>query len=325
MAYSLSFADYLSKTFDFDRAAIKLFQEQAHTNPVYQDFIKNLNVKTSKINHIKQIPFLPIELFKSKKVTCQNNAEIVFTSSGTTGTQTSRHYVYDINLYEQSFFHGFEYFYGPVENFCVLALLPGYLERDGSSLVYMAKKFVETSKYNESGFYLYDHEKLANQLTENEKAGIPTLLLGVTFALLDFAEQYDLNLPNTIIMETGGMKGRRKEMIREEMHAILKDGLGVKKIHSEYGMTELLSQAYSKGEGVYQTPPWMKVLTYDFYNPLSTQTQGRGGLKIIDLANRHSCAFIETQDIGEVFADGSFRVLGRFDQSDIRGCNLMVV
>ncbi len=325
MAYNLSFGDYLNPEFNFDKAALNLFKEQAQLNPAYREFIDNLHINPSKITQIEDIPFLPIEMFKTQKVTCRESAEAIFTSSGTTGTQTSQHFVYDLSLYEQSFLKGFEQFYASIEDYCVLALLPGYMEREGSSLVYMANKFIQASKYKESGFYLYEHDKLARQLVENEKARIPTLLLGVTFALLDFAEQHAVKIPNTIIMETGGMKGRRKEMIREEMHALLKKGFGVDKIHSEYGMTELLSQAYSKGEGIYKTPPWMKVLTYDFYNPLNAQTSGKGGLKIIDLANQHSCAFIETQDIGEVFEDGSFRVLGRFDQSDIRGCNLMVV
>ncbi len=323
--YGYQFNDYLAKDFNFEKAAIDLFHFQYANNIVYQQYVNDLEVDKNQIQSTTDIPFLPVEVFKEKKVKTKKEAEKIFTSSGTTGLQTSRHYVHDLKLYEQSFINGFERFYGPVRDFCVLALLPGYLEREGSSLIYMADHFIKQSKYKQSGFYLYEHEKLENVLKDNEAKNIPTLLLGVTFALLDFVETHKLKLNNTIVLETGGMKGRRKEMIREEVHSILKKGFNVQKIHSEYGMTELLSQAYSQGEGRYFAPPWMKILTYDFYNPLANNFEGKGGINVIDLANVHSCAFIQTKDIGELNKDGSFQVLGRFDQSDIRGCNLMVI
>jgi len=323
--YSYRFSDFLAPDFSFEKAAMQLLHYQYTKNPVYQKYVNDLGIDQKRIRTTTNIPFLPVEVFKEKVVKTSKETEIIFTSSGTTGFQTSRHYVHDLNLYEQSFMKSFELFYGPVSNYCVLALLPGYLERQGSSLIYMADYFIKQSKYKQSGFYLYEHDDLEKVLKHNEQQNIPTLLLGVTFALLDFAETHQLNLKNTIVMETGGMKGRQKEMIREEVHEILKSGFGVQKIHSEYGMTELLSQAYSHGEGLYSTPPWMKVFVYDFYNPLNTETVGKGGINIIDLANAHSCPFIQTRDIGELFPDGTFQVLGRFDQSDIRGCNLMVI
>jgi hypothetical protein len=249
----------------------------------------------------------------------------VFTSSGTTGMITSSHSVADVSWYVESFRKAFKLFYGDIKNYTVLALLPSYLEREGSSLIYMAQDMITESANADSGFLLYNHQELYNNLIKQKVAGKPTLLIGVTFALLDFVEQYQIEFPQLIVMETGGMKGRRKEMIREELHSTLCTGFGVSVIHSEYGMTELLSQAYSKGNGIFNCPPWMKVITRDTNDPFTLIEAGKtGGVNIIDLANINSCSFIATQDLGKVYEDGSFEVLGRFDNSDIRGCNLLI-
>jgi len=237
----------------------------------------------------------------------------------------SKHLVTDVSWYEESFRRAFGLFYGDIKSYCVLALLPSYLEREGSSLIYMAEDLVKSSENPDSGFYLYNHEELFQQLKKHQQAGKPTLLIGVTFALLDFIEHYQLDFPELIVMETGGMKGRRKEMIREELHQTLCKGFGVKSIHSEYGMTELLSQAYSKGDGIFNCPPWMKIITRDTNDPMTELAVNQtGGINIIDLANINSCSFIATQDLGRTYGDGSFEVLGRFDNSDIRGCNLLI-
>jgi Acyl-protein synthetase, LuxE len=274
----------------------------------------------------ENLTFLPIQYFKSHTVKSGIfEAEAVFTSSGTTGEQTSRHFVEKMAVYTESFIQGFHHFYGPNEDYCFLCLLPSYLERQGSSLIYMADYFIKNSKYAQSNFFLDDLQALKTILLENEKAGIPTILLGVTYALLDFAAYTQMKLEHTIIMETGGMKGKRKEMMREEVHAILCKAFDLKVIHSEYGMTELLSQAYSKGNGLFQCPPWMQIKIRDTNDPFSFLQYGKtGGINIIDLANQSSCAFIETQDLGKLYADGSFEVLGRFDHSDVRGCNLLI-
>ncbi|MEO6849860.1 MAG: acyl transferase, partial [Mucilaginibacter sp.] len=251
--------------------------------------------------------------------------QATFTSSGTTGMFNSRHLVTDLIWYEESFRKAFELFYGDIEDHCILALLPSYLEREGSSLIYLAEDLVKRSGNPDSGFYLYNHEDLFKQLKKQQEAKKPTLLIGVTFALLDFVEHCPIDFSQLIVMETGGMKGRRKEMIREELHQTLCKGFGVNAIHSEYGMTELLSQAYSKGDGIFNCPPWMKVIARDTNDPISTVEHGKtGGINVIDLANSNSCAFIATQDLGKVYADGSFEVLGRFDDSDVRGCNLLI-
>ena len=252
-----------------------------------------------------------------------NNRETTYTSSGTGGTN-SQHIIHDNRIYEESFIKGFEYFYGPIEEFTILALLPSYLERSGSSLIYMCEKLIQLSGKEESGFYLNEHKKLYNTLQKLEEQKQKTLVVGVSFGLLDFVEKHSLKLQHTIIMETGGMKGRRKEMIREELHEILGKGFDQSKIHSEYGMTELLSQAYSKGNSLFECPPWMKASCRDTNDPLSSN-KTRGGLNIIDLANIYSCSFIATQDLGKIHPNGNFEVLGRFDSSDIRGCNLMVL
>jgi phenylacetate-coenzyme A ligase PaaK-like adenylate-forming protein len=310
----------------FNETALQVFRFQAENNAIYSQFIKGLNIDPASVNDIYKIPFLPVEFFKSQEiVSSSDEAQVTFTSSGTTGMITSRHIVTDVSWYEQSFRKAFELFYGDIHDYCVLALLPSYLEREGSSLIYMAEDLIKQSENSDSGFYLYNHEDLYQQLQKQQAAGKPTLLIGVTFALLDFVDQYQIDFPELIVMETGGMKGRRKEMIREELHETLTNGFGVKHIHSEYGMTELLSQAYSKGVGIFNCPPWMKIMTRDTNDPITTLTGGRtGGINIIDLANINSCSFIATQDLGKIYADGSFEVLGRFDNADIRGCNLLI-
>jgi hypothetical protein len=269
---------------------------------------------------------MPIEFFKSHTVVSNNDAiQVTFTSSGTTGIITSRHPVTNASWYEASFRKAFELFYGDIRNYTVLALLPSYLEREGSSLIYMAEDLIKQSNNLDSGFFLYNHDELYHQLKKQQADKKPTLLIGVTFALLDFVEQYQINFPELIVMETGGMKGKRKEMIREELHEQLCKGFGVDAIHSEYGMTELLSQAYSKGSGIFNCPPWMSIITRDTNDPVTLIKDDKaGGINIIDLANINSCSFLATQDLGKVYADGSFEVLGRFDNADIRGCNLLI-
>ena len=312
---------------DFKATALEVFKFQFEHNAVYRSFCDLLYKHPSDVTSLEQIPFLPIEFFKTHTIISTNKpTKGTFTSSGTTGSIVSKHHVVDLDVYKQSFRTGFESFYGTIENYTVLALLPSYLEREGSSLVYMANDMILQSKQPESGFYLHDLEALKNTLTSLEAKGQKTLLIGVSYALLDLIEAYSFELKHTIVMETGGMKGQRKELVKSELHALLKQGFGVDTIHSEYGMTELLSQAYSKGGGIFETPPWMKVLTRDPEDALSIQPNGKsGGINIIDLANINSCAFIATQDLGKIRSDGTFEILGRFDQSDIRGCNLMVL
>ena len=312
---------------EFEAMVWEQFRFQYHHNTIYKTFCDLLDKPPSQVGTLLDIPFLPIEFFKTHRIVSSSDPpQAIFESSGTTQSSTSKHLVPDISLYEESFLKGFSLFYGPVKEYCILALLPAYLERKGSSLVYMVDEMVARSHHPDSGFYLYDLEALHQKLLELEKRGTKTLLIGVSFALLGLAEQFPMKLDNTIIMETGGMKGRRKELIREELHGILTNAFGVPSIHSEYGMTELLSQAYSKGNGIFETPPWMKIVTRDTEDPLSLQAMGKtGGINIIDLANVYSCSFIATQDLGKTFPDGSFEVLGRFDNSDIRGCNLMVL
>lgn len=311
----------------FDKLALKVFRYQHQHNVVYRAFCDYLKVDVQQVKTIAQIPFLPIQFFKSHEVICnQPNIQQIFTSSGTTGMSTSRHLVSDVSLYEQSYRLGFSEFYGNIQDYVVLALLPSYLEREGSSLIYMVDDLIKRSEHPESGFYLHNTNELAEKLKNLDASGQNVLLIGVTYALLDLVEQHSFALQNTIIMETGGMKGRRREMIREELHQVLCQGFGVRSIHSEYGMTELLSQAYSLGEGIFECPPWMHVLVRDTEDPLQYIDSGKtGGLNVIDLANLNSCAFMATQDLGKQYENGSFEVLGRFDHSDIRGCNLMVM
>ena len=311
----------------FSKKALELFKFQFEENQVYRSFCDLLYKHPSAVQKLEDIPFLPIEFFKTHKVlSTKKEIQKTFTSSGTSGSVLSQHHVADLNLYKTSFQKGFSHVYGHIEDYVVLALLPSYLEREGSSLVYMVEDMIQESKHPKSGFYLDDLDALKQTLLALEKSGQKTLLIGVSYALLDLIEFHQFELKHTIIMETGGMKGRRKEMIKSELHSILKKGFGVDKIHSEYGMTELLAQAYSKGDGLFSTPPWMKVLIRDPKDALTVLPKGKsGGINIIDLANVHSCAFIATQDLGKIHANGTFEVLGRFDQSDIRGCNLMVL
>jgi hypothetical protein len=310
---------------DFEQLALEIFQFQYNNNAIYQQYVKALSIVGSNVRTIEQIPFLPIRFFKTADIrTTDFEPEAVFESSGTTQTVNSRHYVKDMSIYHRSFLQAWEQFYGPVQNWCVIGLLPAYLERRNSSLVVMVNEMIKLSGHAQSGFYLYEHEKLAGVLQELEKQGQKTLLIGVTFGLLDFAEQFPMPLKHTIVMETGGMKGRRREMTRQEVHAILSTAFKTPLIHSEYGMTELLSQAYSYGHGLFDCPPWMKVLVRQDDDPLDVRVAGSGVINIIDLANLYSCAFIATDDVGTVQEDGSFEVLGRVDTSDIRGCNLLI-
>lgn len=334
-------AKIFSSSFNFEEAALELFRFQAEYVPVYQQYVSLLNINPEAIKSINEIPFLPVSFFKTHKVFCseekiasclamtnvENIATTLFTSSGTTGMITSKHYVADLSWYEESFNKGFQYFYGNIQEYCILALLPSYLEREGSSLVYMAEHLIKNSKHPDSGFYLNEYDLLIEKLKILQQQNQKTILLGVTYALLDLAEKLSLPLWGSggiIVMETGGMKGKRKEMVREELHQQLTSAIGVSEIHSEYGMTELLSQAFSKGNGVFKTPPWMKILIRDLNDAKSILNKSKtGGVNIIDLANVYSCAFIATQDLGKVTAN-EFEILGRFDESDLRGCNLMV-
>ncbi|OOV27086.1 acyl transferase [Flavobacterium sp. LM5] len=317
----------ISNQKQFEKIALKTFRYQYENNLVYQEFCDLLKTNVQQVKTLQQIPFLPIQFFKSHEVVSSNEApQAIFTSSGTTGMITSKHLVTDVSLYEESYRKGFSQFYGNIENYVVLALLPSYLEREGSSLIYMVEDLIQLSNQPESGFYLNNHNELIEKLIELDSQGQNVILIGVTYALLDLIEKRKFQLQNTIIMETGGMKGKRKEMIREELHQQLCAGFGVSSIHSEYGMTELLSQAYSLGEGLFECPSWMQILIRDTEDALSYITNGKtGGINVIDLANRNSCSFIATQDLGKKYANGTFEVLGRFDNSDIRGCNLMVV
>ncbi len=311
----------------FIKTALKIFRHQYENNVVYSDFCRLLKVEPTDVKSVTDIPFLPIEFFKSHDVVSNSGPiQKIFTSSGTTGMITSRHLVTDLSIYEQSFRRAFSQFYGSIDDYSVLALLPSYLEREGSSLVYMAADMIDRSNNPDSGFYLRNYEDLIHKLKTLDKSGRNVILIGVTYALLDLIEIEKFNLDHTIIMETGGMKGRRREMIREELHEKLCEGFGVKSIHSEYGMTELLSQAYSFGQGIFDCPPWMDILIRDPEDALTYLPNGKsGGINIIDLANVNSCSFIATQDLGKKSDSGAFEVLGRFDHADVRGCNLMMM
>lgn len=311
---------------EFNDLALEIFRLQYRCNDIYQQFCNSLKIDPEKIDHPSKIPFLPIEFFKDHKIiTGQKTPVFTFSSSGTTATKPGKHQVIDPEIYKQSFMDGFRLFYGPAEQYVILALLPSYLEREGSSLVYMVDELISRSGDSDSGFYLHELGTLKQKLNNLRKSEKKVMLIGVSFALLDLAEKYALSFPELIIMETGGMKGRRKELVREELHEILKKAFEVREVHSEYGMTELFSQAWSRGEGRFFTPPWMKILVRDTNDPLSLLPEGKtGGISVIDLANLHSCSFVATQDLGKIHPDGSFEVLGRFDQSDVRGCNLMV-
>ncbi|MBX2907488.1 MAG: acyl transferase [Taibaiella sp.] len=315
-------------TDDFSAAALDVFRYQHGNCPVYRSFCDALRVDAEGVKAISDIPFLPISFFRSHVVITGNFIELpklVFESSGTTGEQTSRHYVVSHEVYEHALLKGFEERYGATEDFVILALLPSYLERPNASLVYMAKTLMDRSKSLDNGFYINEWEALATKLTSLRAAGKKVLLLGVTFALLDFADAYPMKLDGVVVMETGGMKGRRKEMTREEVHAELINQWRVDVIHSEYGMTELLSQAYSMGQGIFEPASTMRVMVRDINDPLTVSDMGQGALNIIDLANIYSCSFIATDDIGEVYGDGSFKVRGRLDHTILRGCSQMVV
>lgn len=312
---------------DFEKVALDVFKFQFQNNRVYRSFCDLINKHPSDVKNYCDIPFLPIQFFKSHEVLSSNKPiEQTFASSGTTGNNTSKHFVTDLSIYEKSFTKAFENFYGNITDCVILALLPSYLEREDSSLIYMVSHLIEQSNHSCSGFYLNNLSELKDTLIALNESNTNVLLIGVSFALLDLVELYQFKLKNTIVMETGGMKGRRKELIRTELHKILKNGFGVDTIHSEYGMTELLSQAYSKGDGVFKCPAWMKVLIRDTEDALSIiPPEKTGGINIIDLANINSCAFIATQDLGKLHDHNTFEVIGRFDHSDIRGCNLMVL
>jgi len=311
----------------FEKIALKVFRYQYDNNAVYHEFCQHLKVEKQQVKSMLQIPFLPIQFFKSHQVVSgENPIQTTFTSSGTTGIITSKHLVTDLSLYENSYRQAFSEFYGNIEDYVVLALLPSYLERKGSSLIYMVNDLIKSTNNPDSGFYLHNYEELIAKLIALDQSGQNVILIGVTYALLDLIEMQKFQLHHTIIMETGGMKGKRKELIREELHEILCDGFGVASIHSEYGMTELLSQAYSLGHGVFECPPWMQIFIRDTEDALQYVPDGKtGGINVIDLANINSCSFIATQDLGKKNPTATFEVLGRFDHSDIRGCNLMVV
>lgn len=318
---------------EFEKMTLKVFRYQYENNAVYHSFCTHLKKTPSEVKRVIDIPFLPIHFFKSQTV-LNSNAPVqqIFTSSGTTGIQTSKHLVTDVSWYEMSFRLGFSNFYGNIEDYCVLALLPSYLEREGSSLIYMVKDLIESSNHEDSGFYLNNCNDLLQKIKKLHKEGQNVILIGVTYALLDLIEYATLHSfplyemgKSLIVMETGGMKGKRKELIREELHQKLCEGFGVQGIHSEYGMTELLSQAYSLGNGVFECPLWMDVLIRDTEDALSYEGYGKtGGINVIDLANINSCSFIATQDLGKKHPNQTFEVLGRFDNSDIRGCNLLI-
>lgn len=314
----------------FEEYALKIMQLQYEKNKVYHHYLQVLGVRPGEINRLEDIPFLPISFFKTHNiVTGDFEPQKIFESSGTTGANTSRHRVKDLEIYEKSFIDAFDLFYGDVSKYCVLGLLPGYLERQNSSLTYMVQEMIERSSNPKSGFFLYNHKDLLQVLQATEEAGEPVLLIGVTFSLLDFAEKHKLKLHHTIVMETGGMKGRREEWTRQQVHEFLQDRLGVPGIHTEYSMTELLSQAYAKGDGRLHCPPWMKILIREPNDPFAVtaseilENPKSGLINIIDLANIYSCSFIATDDVGKLYPDDSFEVLGRRDSSDLRGCSLL--
>lgn len=309
---------------EFEKMAMSIFQYQFENNPIYRQYCNSIG-KTSP-SHLLEIPFLPISLFKEHKISCASSHETVFYSSATTSSIPSKHYVHQLDFYYKSFLKAFEIFYGMPEDWTILALLPSYLERSGSSLINMVEELIKLSRKEESGFFLYEHDQMRKILKTNIQENKKTLLIGVSFALLDFVENFQLEKNDSLcVMETGGMKGRKKEMIREELHQLLKQGFGTSNIHSEYGMTELLSQAYSIKDGKFNSPSWMKILIREQDDPFSYAGFGKtGGINVIDFANFHSCSFISTQDLGKAHENGSFEVLGRFDSSEVRGCNLMV-
>lgn len=317
----------ISSNEEFEALSLEIFRFQAENNSVYKSFIHYLGITVSSISSLKEIPFLPINFFKTHSVTSFPEQDVaqVFLSSATTGSIQSRHLLQDVKIYQKSYSKGFETFYGPIETYCFLALLPSYQQREGSSLIYMVNDFIERSENPKSGYFLDNDDALFRTLNELKLSKQKTVLIGVTYALLDLIEKYNIDFPELIVMETGGMKGRRKEMVREELHQNLKKGFGVSNIHSEYGMTEMLGQAYALENGIFQCPSWLKVLIRDVNDPLSyVENNKSGGINVIDLSNIYSCSFISTQDLGRKTTENSFEVLGRFDHADIRGCNLLV-
>lgn len=310
----------------FNQKALEIFRHQALHVDVYRQYLTFLRTDIHSIHSYRDIPFIPIQFFKTQNIIEKGKIpQITFTSSGTTGMINSQHHVPDLDWYEKGFRKTFKLFYGDIENIAILALLPSYLEREGSSLIYMIDDLIKSSNQQESNYFLYNHEDLYQTLIKLQSKGTKTILIGVTYALLDFIENYKIDFPDLIVMETGGMKGKRKEMVREELHLLLTQSFAVESIHSEYGMTELLSQGYSSGNGLFKTPPWMRILIRDTNDPLTLLDNAKtGAINVIDLANYHSCSFIATQDLGKFHEDGSFEILGRFDNSDIRGCNLLV-
>jgi phenylacetate-coenzyme A ligase PaaK-like adenylate-forming protein len=305
---------------------MSVFQYQYQNNPIYRQFAEAMRITPDKVHHITEIPFLPVSFFKTHRVVSGNNEpQAVFESSGTTGVVPGRHYITDLEIYEVSLLKTFQKFYGEARDYAVLAVLPSYLERSNSSLVHMTKILMERSGHAANGFYLDDFDALYKQLKQLESKGQKTLLIGVTFALLDLAEQFPMKLGHTIVMETGGMKGRGKELTRQEVHGFLKKQWQLPQVHSEYSMTELLSQAYAVQDGIFKTADTMRMLVRDIHDPLEIRRYGTGCLNIIDLANFNSCSFIATEDIGTIHSDGSFEVLGRMDFAALRGCNLMAV
>ncbi|OFX43467.1 MAG: acyl transferase [Bacteroidetes bacterium GWA2_30_7] len=307
----------------FNSICLDIFKYQSANNKTYNDYINNLNINPEKIKHYTEIPFLPIDFFKTHRISCKPTEEIVFSSSGTTSEITGKHYIFDLNLYKQSVLRGFKQFYGNPAEYTFLALLPSYLEKTDSSLVFMVNYLMSLSK-NNHGFFIHNFDDLYNALIQNEAENKKTILIGVSYALIDFSEKFEFNLQNTQIIETGGMKGKRKELTKIELHNLLSKNFNTKNIHSEYGMTELLSQSYSIESGFFRSPSWKKILIRDVNDPFSyLNTETTGGINVIDLANIYSCSFIETKDLGKTHSDGTFEVLGRFDNSDIRGCNLL--
>lgn len=311
---------------DFVGSCLRTYRFQYEQNGLYRSWCDRLGRTPTEVRYLEDIPALPVSFFKTDRVmTTEFEPEVFFRSSGTTGTTGSFHYVRELALYQSSYSKCFRLMYGDPADWCILGLLPSYLERGDSSLVNMVQGLMQQSGHELGGFFLQNEEELANRLGRLEAAGQKTLLLGVTYALLDFAERFPMDLRHTVVMETGGMKGRREELTREEVHSRLKKSFGLSGVHSEYGMTELLSQAYSKGGGRFVCPPWMRVLVRDERDPLVVCTEGEGVLQVVDLANQYSCSFIATEDVGCVYGDGSFEVWGRLDQADLRGCSLLSV
>jgi hypothetical protein len=315
---------------DFEAVALSVFKFQYQNNEPYRTYCNKIKIDAARVNTLTQIPFLPIQFFKNKVITSTLfKPQVIFESSGTTGSINSKHYIKGLDIYEESFNKCFELFYGNIKEYCILGLLPSYLERNNASLVYMVDHLIKQSNNIKSGFYLNDFQKLADTILINEINKQKTLLIGVTFALLDLIDAFQFNLQHTIVMETGGMKGRRKEISKDALHKILKEKFGIENIHSEYGMTELLSQSYSFGNNIFNSPPWKKIVLRSEDDPFEIKSISdkpiTGAVNIIDLANIYSCSFIATDDMGKLYPEGSFEIMGRLENSDVRGCGLMSI